>query len=216
VRPLAWTLLAAGVGLLSAGAFSSLLHLDRPVFALAHAVVVAGFVAAYVRSTGIDPGQQLRRHWLSGTVGGVVFGLILVRGVMAQPESHTPRGGELVVALVRLGAVYGVADALLLSVVPVLSIYGSRGRELQRGFMHRLGWGIAALGGSLFVAAVYHLGFAEYRGLSLAQPLIGNAIVTASYLLTGSPLAPIIAHVLMHAAAVLHGPATTYQLPPHY
>jgi len=33
------------------------------------------------------------------------------------------------------------------------------------------------------------------------QPLIGNAIVTASYLLTGNPLAPVIAHVLIHGAA---------------
>jgi hypothetical protein len=50
----------------------------------------------------------------------------------------------------------------------------------------------------------------------LIQPLIGNAIVTAGYLLTGSPLAAIISHVIMHGAAVVHGMETTVQLPPHY
>jgi hypothetical protein len=40
--------------------------------------------------------------------------------------------------------------------------------------------------------------------------------MTAAYLLSGSALAPLSAHVVMHLAAVLHGAATTVQLPPHY
>jgi hypothetical protein len=202
--------------LASAGLFSSLLRLDRAAFVLAHAVLVAGFVAVYVRRAGLDVAQQLQRRRLGGMIGGLVFGLLLVPGVLEQPASAPPRGGDLAVALVWLGVVYGAVDALLLTVVPVLSIYGSRGAELARGFTHRLGWGLAALGGSLFATTLYHLGFAEFRGPSLVQPLIGNAIITASYLLTGSPLAPLLAHVIMHGAAILHGPATTVQLPPHY
>jgi hypothetical protein len=46
--------------------------------------------------------------------------------------------------------------------------------------------------------------------------LIGNAVVTAAYLLAGNPLAPVLAHVIMHVAAVLHGMETTMQQPPHY
>jgi hypothetical protein len=49
----------------------------------------------------------------------------------------------------------------------------------------------------------------------MAGPLIGNGVVTLSYLITGSPVAPALSHVMMHAAAVLHGAATTAQLPPH-
>ena len=37
---------------------------------------------------------------------------------------------------------------------------------------------------------------------------VGNAIITSSYLLTGSPLAAILSHVAMHVAAVLHGMET--------
>ena len=64
--------------------------------------------------------------------------------------------------------------------------------------------------------AAYHLGFTEFRGPTLLQPLIGNAVVTAGYLLTGSPLAAILAHVIMHGAAVFQGMEGTVQLPPHY
>jgi hypothetical protein len=216
VRPLTWTVLAGVTGLLSSGVFSSLLQLGRPWFVLAHAVLVLGFVALYCRSTGVRPLAQIRRRWLSGTVGGLVFGVILIRGVVQQPRSAAPHDGELASALVWLAVMYGLADALLLNVVPVLSVYGSRGSELLRRFTQRVRWGLAALGGSLLVTALYHAGFAEYRGPSLVQPLIGNGIITVSYLLTGSPLAPIVAHVMMHGAAVMHGPGTTFQLPPHY
>lgn len=216
MRPLTWTVLAGVTGLVSSGVFSSLLQLGRPWFVLAHAVVVLGFLTLYCRSAGVNALRQAQRRWVSGMLGGLGFGISLVRGVLQQPGSPALRDGDLAVALVGLGLGYGLADALLLNVVPVLSIYGSRGSELHRGFAHRLRWGLAAVGGSLFVTAFYHLGFAEYRGPSVVQPLIGNAIITASYLLTGSPLAPIIAHVMMHGAAVIHGPETTVQLPPHY
>jgi hypothetical protein len=142
--------------------------------------------------------------------------MILAYGVMAQPASPRPRGMALVGALAWLGVVYGALDALLLSVVPVLSVYGSRPPEQLRGWKGRVRWGGAALLASLAVTAAYHLGFPEFRGPTLVQPLIGNAVVTAGYLLTGSPLAAIVAHVIMHGAAVLQGMEGTVQLPPHY
>ena len=107
-------------------------------------------------------------------------------------------------------------DALLLNIVPVLSLYGAHHPEELRLGPGRLYWGAVALAGSLLVTALYHLGFAEYRGRGLLQPLLGNAIITAGYLLTGNPLASLVAHVLMHVAAVLHGMEGTTQLPPHY
>ncbi len=141
---------------------------------------------------------------------------MLAVGVFRQPASPAPAGGALIAALAWPGFAYGVVDALMLTVLPVLALYGSRpAAELARpgGRIRAAG---AALLGSLLVTAAYHLGFAEFRGAALAGPLIGNAVVTLSYLLAGNPLAPIGAHVVMHLAAVLHGAATTTQLPPHY
>ena len=211
-----WTILAGGVGLLGSAFFSSVLHLHRAEFVLAHAVLVGAFTIAYLRWAGIDPVRQLRHHWLRGLLGGLLFGAILFRGVVAQPAPAAPRDGQLAMGLAWFGLVYGAVDALLLSVVPVLSIYSARSREPFKHPLQHLGWAVTSLAGSLFVTALYHLGFAEFRGPALVQPLVGNAIITVSYLVTGSPLAPIVSHVIMHGAAVLQGVNTTVQLPPHY
>jgi len=211
-----WVSLAAAVGLADAGILSEWLRLDRGWFVLGHALVVGGFTAAYFAATRISPGVQFRRRGRAGIVGGLVLGAVLAWGVSGQPASSRPEGAPLAAALLWLGVVYGTADALLISVVPVLAVYGSRPAEELRAGAGRARWGGLALLASLLVAAAYHLGFEEFRGAALVRPLIGNAIITAGYLLTGNPLAPVLAHVIMHGAAVLHGAGATYQLPPHY
>lgn len=211
-----WILLAGAVGLASSAIFSSWLRLDRATFVLGHAILVGAFVAIYVAVTGMRPMVQLRRHWRAGAAAGVLLGAFLAHGVSAQPASPRPVGAGLGYALFWLGGVYGAVDALLLNVVPVLVVYGSRPGEDMRRAAARLRTGGLALLASLAATAAYHVGFAEFRGPELLQPLIGNAIITAGYLLTGSPLAAVLAHIIMHGAAVLHGMDTTMQLPPHY
>jgi hypothetical protein len=103
--------------------------------------------------------MQLRRRWRAGLVGGVVLGAVLARCVSWQPASARPDGANLVGSLLWLGAVYGTADALLISVLPVLAVYGSRPPEELRAGAARARWGGLALVASLLVAAAYHLGF---------------------------------------------------------
>jgi hypothetical protein len=110
--------------------------------------------------------------------------------------------------------VYGLLDSLLLNVLPVMVLARDDRSRAQRW----LGWRVTILGlaASAVVTAAYHFGFREYRGRQLVQPLIGNTALTLGYLITGNPAAPMIAHVIMHGAALLHGMETTTQLPPHY
>ena len=68
---------------------------------------------------------------------------------------------------------------------------------------------------SLAMTVIYHLGYTEFQGAAIVSAVIGNAIITLTYLLTGSPLAAVATHIIMHMAAVLHGMATTLQVPPH-
>lgn len=214
--PLLWLLLAGVVGGAASDVFSGMFQWSRSAFVLAHGVLVTAFLAGYFRATGIDPKTQLRRRWVGGTLGGVLLGLLLTWNVISQPSSDRPQGLGLLGALAWYGVVYGAIDALLLNVIPVLSIYAALPGNPPRQLAPRVGWALAALAGSLLVTAMYHLGFAEFRGPALVYPLVGSSIITAGYLLTGSPLAAIIAHIIMHAAAVVHGMETTVQLPPHY
>jgi len=210
-----WVVTAALLGALSSTLFSSVLHFPRDVFVGLHSVAVVGFMVALVRLEGFDPRVQLRRRWLGGLVVGAMAGALLARTVLSQPASPRPSGVSLVWALLWNGGVYGIIDALLLSVFPVLLVYGGRPADQLRNPAARWGWGLSALLASLLITAAYHAGFTEFRGPMLASALIGNGIMTLSYLASGSPVAPILSHVVMHVAAVLHGMATTVQLPPH-
>jgi hypothetical protein len=120
--------------------------------------------------------------------------------------------------LLWVGVVYGLVDALLLSVLPVLATW--------QGFS-ALGWtsslpgkifvGAVAVLASLFVTVLYHLGYPECRAAGgIIGPTIGNGAMTLGYVLANNPIAAIFSHIAMHIAGVLHGPATVMQLPPHY
>lgn len=69
---------------------------------------------------------------------------------------------------------------------------------------------------SLVVTAGYHLGFPEFRGPALLAPLIGNGLFALAFLITGSPLAPLLAHIALHVIAILHAYSVSLPLPPHY
>lgn len=181
----------------------------------AHVLAVTALALLYIWRTGIMVSTQLRRRWLPGLIVGGLIGVVLVRNVLRQPASPAPIGADLATGALWLGLVYGVADAVLLTIVPVLSLYGSAPPDVMRTASGRLSRGALALLGSLVVTAAYHAGFAEFRGPALLAPLIGNGLVTAAYLVSGSAVAPLTAHVMMHLAAVAHGINTAVQLPPH-
>jgi hypothetical protein len=190
--------------------FSGILGFRRSEFVLAHALVAGGFVAAYFRWSGASLRRGLRSNWIQGLAAAAVAGTFVVANVLSQPSSPSPEGRALAVALLREGLVYGFVDALLLTVVPVAAA--------RAAFYRGNPWAAAgaALAASIAVTAAYHLGFAEFRGLAVLGPILGNAVLTLAYLASSSPWSPILGHVAMHVAAVLHGIDGTTQLPPHY
>jgi hypothetical protein len=190
-------------------------RLGRDAVVAAYLAIVGTLLLAYVRSSAIPLRDYLILRWRTGLIVGLAVGTLLTMNVMAQPASPQSSGLHLVWDLSWLGVIYGVLDALLLNVMPVW-IVSSDGASVNRHWQSRLGRAAVALGASLLVTATYHLGYPEFRGPAVIQPLIGNALLTLGFLLTGSPLAAIVGHVIMHAAAVLHGLETTVQLPPHY
>ena len=115
------------------------------------------------------------------------------------------------------GVAYGLTDALLLSILPVAATWQAfTVLNWTAALPGKILAGVIAMLASLLVTVAYHFGYPEYRGGGMRGPVIGNTTMTLGYLLTNNPLAAILSHIAMHIAAVLHGPATVTQLPPHY
>jgi hypothetical protein len=119
--------------------------------------------------------------------------------------------------IVWSGVIYGLTDALLLSVLPVLATWQAFNLlEWTATWPGKILVGVLAVIASLGVTIAYHAGYPEYRGKGLLGPAIGNTAMTLGYLVTNNPLAAVLSHIAMHIAGVLHGPASVVQLPPHY
>jgi hypothetical protein len=214
---LLWVLAAGALGLAITAVFAGYLRLPRTPFVALYAATGGTLVCTYLHWSGLDLRQHLLHHWPWGLGGAAVGGALAVMNVVSQPASASPHGRELLSSLLSAGLIYGSADALLLTVLPVLATWQAlSGFGWTRSCPGKIAAGVVALASSLCVTAVYHLGYPEFRGLQVGGPVLGNGILSLTYLLTASPLAPIGGHIAMHIAAVLHGPESTIQLPPHY
>jgi hypothetical protein len=213
----AWLIGAVLLGFLLSFVFAGMLSVPRPWFVLAHTVTSGLFLAGYAAWAGLGIKRLFLRHPRLGLTAGVIAAAVAVQFVLSGPGSPRPEGMELVWAVLWTGVVYGVVDALLLTVMPIFAVW-SIGFEVgwSSSWPGRIATGFLALLASVLVTAAYHVGFPEFQGPQLVQPLIGNTLFSLAYLLTASPMAPILAHVAMHIAAVVHAHGTSIPLPPHY
>ena len=97
-------------------------------------------------------------------LGVACAGVLTVMVVRTEDATARPDGVELVGAVLGRGVLYGVSDALLLSVFPTLVVFaamaGSRLNERRAG---KLVIGAVALFTSLAMTAVYHAGYSDFR-----------------------------------------------------
>jgi hypothetical protein len=212
---LIWLALAALVGFLVPAVFSTGLRWSRPLFLVPYVAIAGAFLVLYFRRAPVSLVQMTGR-WHYALAGTAAASFFLLGNIRGQPASAAPEGAQLVLALAWTGAAYGTIDGLLLNVMPVLAVQGPGFYAAGPSWKERLARGLLALAASLLVTVSYHAGYAEFHGPKMLSVVIGNTIITSSYLLTGSPLAGVATHVIMHVAAVFHGMETTLQLPPHY
>lgn len=197
--------------------FAGVMHLPRRLFLIPYIALSGVFLYSFFRWSGVSLPELIRHNWVWGVIGAALLAIFLVKNILSQPVSSRTKGFSLAFDILWLGVIYGLIDALLLSVLPVLSSWQA---------FTLLGWtvtwpgkilaGLIAILASFLVTAVYHLGYPEYRGKGLLGPVIGNTTMTLGYLLTTNPLAAMLSHMVMHIAGVFHGPDSVTQLPPHY
>ena len=211
-----WVLAASLLGFGISTVFSSWLKLSRRAFLVPYVALTGAFLFWFFQVNKIHPIALLAENWIWGIVAGIVVGAFLVNNVRFQPFSRQSTGGELALDIAWLGLAYGIIDALILNVMPVLAIWtGFSQFGWADSWPGKIGVGILALCASLFVTLTYHVGYAEFRNRSIGLVLVGNMLITLAYLLSTNPLGAMLSHTAMHVAAVIQGPETTIQLPPH-
>ena len=214
---LQWVAAMAIVGLAVPAVFVGVFQLPRNIYLVFYFGLMGAFLYGYVRWSALHLKKLFSEHWGWGLVGGALVSLFTVKTVLMQPASPTPQGLELGFDLAWLGLIYGSMDGLVLSVVPVyatwqaLTVLGWTKR-----WPGRLATGVLAILASMLVIGLYHLGYPEFRGPQVLIVIVGVSAQSLAYLLTCSPLTPVICHIAMHIAAVLYGINSVSQLPPHY
>ena len=197
--------------------FAGVLRLPRSIYLIPYVALSSLFLYAYVRWSRLSIGDLVGHHWVWGLVGAILLAAFTVRNILSQPASTRSEGFTLAFDLLWSGVVYGLVDALLLSVLPVLATWQAFTLlNWTANWPGKILVGVIAVFASLLVTAAYHLGYPEYRGGGLFGPAIGNTAMTLGYLITNNPLAAILSHIAMHIAGVLRGAASVVQLPPHY
>jgi hypothetical protein len=201
----------------AAGAFAisevaaNIYRLSRRPYIAVLTVVTAVLTVGYVAWAGLHTVQLLTTHWGWGLLVAPLSAAFLILGMTRLPVAHRYTGGSLRLALLWEAVVYGIAEGVLLSALPVLITWQ---------MIHGLGWSGAVgtiaewtlpMVASVAVIIVHHLGYWEYRNKMLRPISLGCGLLSLGYLLTSSPIAPTLGHVLAHTSGLLHGA----ELPPH-
>ena len=168
-------------------------------------MVTGAVTAGYLLWSGIGI-EFWTNNWAWGIVGGTVAAtfLTLLLSRMIVAGGHPKAVGFAEVAWEAV--VYGAAEGLLLSTLPVVIVWqAAMGQNVGA-----VGSGALAMAASLVVIVVHHLGYSDFRGKKMRQALIGCVPLSVAYLLTGSPIAAMGAHMVLHFVAIRRG----MELPP--
>ncbi len=212
-----WIIVAGLLSFATSFVFAGVLRLPRRIFLIPYVVLAGLFLYSFIRWSGIPLRELIQHNWVWGVVGAALLAVLLVRNILSQPASQRTKGVSLIFDIFWLGVIYGLTDALLLSVFPVVATWQAFTLlDWTVTWPGKILVGLLAILASLLVTATYHLGYPEYKGKGLMGPVIGNTTMTLGYLLTTNPLAAMLSHIAMHTAGVFHGPASVMQLPPHY
>lgn len=181
------------------------LQVHRSLYIGILAVVAGALSAGYVLWSGIGVGFWTN-NWVWGLVGAVLvaafLAVLLSRMIVAAPRAKRIHVGDVVWEAI----VYGAAEGLLLSVLPVVIVW----QAAMGANVGAIGAGALALVASLGVIVIHHLGYSDFRSKKMRQAIIGCLPLSIAYLLTASPIAAMGAHMILHFVAIRRG----MELPP--
>jgi hypothetical protein len=186
-------------------------HVSRTPYVGILTVTTVSLGAGYVAWSGTSVADLVTSGWVWGILGGLVAAAVVVPLVRRLPAGRPrPEGSQLVGRLLWEGLVYGSAEGVLLATLPVLAVWqATDALGWTDATWARAGAGALAVVGALFVILVHHLGYREFRTRAarkmLRGALVGCGLQALAFLLTGSVLAPVVAHIVLHTQLTLRG-----------
>ena len=199
-----------------AAVFGGRLKLRRNAYLAMYVPIVAAYLSWFLAAHGLNPLTELSGHLGWGLLGAAVVGYVVVRNVLAQPAYPRRRGAAFVFDVMWPGLAYGLADAALLSVLPVMAVRQAAMATVgPTGAAGTVAFAVIGLAASLLVTFCYHIGYPEFRNVRVLWTMYGNGVITLGFIVTGNPLAALLPHAAMHVAVVWHALESAGQLPPH-
>ena len=213
---LAWLGVILIASFLITWVLTDLFRVGRTVYIGLLALMTGALTYGYLTWSGTDVWGFVRAHWAWGLLGAFLSGgitAVAARRMRDAPAAAPVHGIGRALGVAWEDIVYGAAEGILLSALPVLTVW----QALERvgwtgGWAGKLGTGALAVSASLVVIAVHHLGYREFRGRQLVYPVAGCVWFTLAYLLTASPIAAAVGHMGLHAGLGAYG----RQLPPYH
>lgn len=210
---LVWFASGTALGFTVPWLFTSVLDFQHDLYYAAYFGAVLGFLALYARVTALDVTAMFRENWRWSIALGVPAAAFVVANVLSQDGTPGPSGAYAVFELGWRGLLYGIVDAVLLTVFPAAVAFSLLSGRLA-GFGRRALFAAVMLPMVLLITGAYHLGYDQYREDGIAGPETGNTIISVPTLLSANPLGSVVAHAAMHVAADLHSYETDTFLPP--
>jgi hypothetical protein len=193
--------------------FSGQFEFHHDLYLLVYFAVIGAFLGLYVTSTHVDVVDLFRRSWRLSLGLGILSTAFVVLNVLRQDATPRPDGAYVVFELLWRGLLYGTVDALLLTAFPVAVTYAVF-RNRVSGWGRRAGFAVLAFVLVVTITATYHLGYAQYREDGIANPEVGNTVISVPALVSTNPLGSVVTHAAMHVTAVAHVYETDVFLPP--
>ena len=189
---------------------TDVLKVRRTAYVAILAAVVCALSGVYVAWSGASAVRLLTSAWGWGLLAGALAVATVTPLLRRLPAHPHARGRRLTVAFLWEGVVYGTTEALLLAALPALIIWqATTDAGWTDGRWGAFGSGALATIGALVVILVHHLGYAEFRSVAarrmMAGALFACGLQAIAFLLTGNVLAPVVAHIVLHAELILRG-----------
>jgi hypothetical protein len=194
---------------------TDLFNVRRTIYVGVLALLVIGLGGWYTAFSAMTLGDAVGSNAMWGLVAGLGVAVLATPVIRRLPQRDAPAGLERAELFAWEDVIYGAAEALLLAVYPVITLWHA---------VTAAGWtdtgvgkvpaGMVAIVGSLLVILVHHLGYAQFRTRAARRMLAGAVFVCGlqalAFLVTGALIAPIVAHIILHIELTMRG----NELPP--